>query len=402
MDGGISMGSQDEVRFRPNTGSLVQTKEGLLAATLEQLPLRWSYLPSEMIEITANRHLSRPGPDVGFRAYFDAQKATAPEVVYHRLRDCRFYARPGGFVRLSDGSFLAETRLGRWSNKAMKDVAGVSYDPDADKVYVSAEEPPLRTLNDGLYLIGCHVAWRNYGHFILDCLSSIAPFLDEIRAGQIKLVIAPIWHEWQRSLYDLLGVPRDAIVEVNEFEVLLQDAIFPSTLSAAGTRCAHRLIADTFRVLRRNVESLPGPHPSLGGRLYLRRTEKRMLRQQQELERELVHLGFAVMEPEKYSIPDQIAIFSAATVIVGTFGAEFTNIGFADPGCTIIEIRTDVSDDPWSMHLSAQMGHQYTCIAGKLDRDQIGWTKVGDRDYMGTQIIDIDTGYIIDVVRQQL
>lgn len=397
----IASGAQSEVRFRPNTGPLVQAKEDLLAAAPDQLPLRWRYLPSEMINITADQELSRPGPNAAFRAYFEAEKATAPEVVYHRLRECRLYPRPGGFVRLSDGSFLAETRLGLWSNKAMKDVAGVSHDPGSDRLYVSKAEAPLRTL-DGPHLICCHIAWRNYGHFILDCLSAIVPFINEIRDGSIKLVIGPIWHEWQRNLFDLMGVPRDAIVEVSQMEVLLQDAIFPSTLSAAGTRCAHRLIADTFRMLRDAVAGMAGSTPAFGERLYLRRTEKRILRQQEELEGHLVQFGFTALEPEKYSIRDQIAIFSGAKMIVGTFGAEFTNIGFANPGCSIIEIRTDVSDDPWSMHLSAQMGHQYICVAGKLDHDKIGWTKVGDRDYMGTQVIDIDVDYIIGVVRQLL
>ena len=62
--------------------------------------------------------------------------------------------------------------------------------------------------------------------------------------------------------------------------------------------------------------------------------------------------------------------FNSARVIVGQLGASMLNIGFAPPGCRIIEIATDnyVMNDTW--FLAKVTGHRYSRLMVHGGRDE--------------------------------
>jgi capsular polysaccharide biosynthesis protein len=48
--------------------------------------------------------------------------------------------------------------------------------------------------------------------------------------------------------------------------------------------------------------------------------------------------GWALIAPEKLSIPDQIALFRDAEAIAGVHGSAFTNLVWSSPGARVLEL----------------------------------------------------------------
>jgi capsular polysaccharide biosynthesis protein len=178
----------------------------------------------------------------------------------------------------------------------------------------------------------------------------------------------------------MLGVPAGAVVEVHDDIVVVGDLITSSPLSSEHTRHPSRLAVDLFASLRGAAADVPVPR-GMSPRLYLRRTTKRFLTDAEGFEAFLKTRGFSIIEPETFTIAEQAAIFGQARVIVSVFGASLLNIGFAEPGCRVMEIRPETSNDPWTMHLCARMGHFYVSQVAEVRGEEVVWERLGTRDY---------------------
>jgi capsular polysaccharide biosynthesis protein len=53
--------------------------------------------------------------------------------------------------------------------------------------------------------------------------------------------------------------------------------------------------------------------------------------------------------------------------MVGVYGAGLLNIGFSNVQVHVLEIRPDVVEDPWTMHLAARLGHRYACFVCRTE-----------------------------------
>ena len=63
-----------------------------------------------------------------------------------------------------------------------------------------------------------------------------------------------------------------------------------------------------------------------------------------ELFAALAPLGFESIVPGEMSVAEQIATFSSARSIVGAHGAALTNMIFAPPGATIVELTSGATE----------------------------------------------------------
>ena len=78
--------------------------------------------------------------------------------------------------------------------------------------------------------------------------------------------------------------------------------------------------------------------------------------------------GFEAVRPETMSLSDQIMLFRQAEAIVAPHGSALTNLGFARPGCLVVELLMDAFVD-WSFrNLAALMKLRYDCVLGRARR----------------------------------
>lgn len=198
------------------------------------------------------------------------------------------------------------------------------------------------------------LAWGgtfNYGHFLLDGLSSLLA-LDELGLLARCPPLAPPLAPWQRDLLRL-GFAGLAVTETAAPVVRLRQAAFATSMD-------HFLNAPNTLLLRLRRRMLGGgPTAKGGGRwLYLSRRghPMRVMINEAELETALRDRGFTVLQPERLSVADQLAQFRAATVIVGPTGAAFANALFAPERALVVDIQPENFRSDWIAHLRRMIG----------------------------------------------
>ena len=80
--------------------------------------------------------------------------------------------------------------------------------------------------------------------------------------------------------------------------------------------------------------------------------------------------GFTVIEPEKYSIREQIELFAQAGAIIGPQGAGIQNCLWSPPGCKVLEFISPryFSGVYWT--LTESVGQEYGLVTGQTDPNE--------------------------------
>jgi capsular polysaccharide biosynthesis protein len=258
-----------------------------------------------------------------------------------------------------------------------------------------------------------HAGGYNYGHWLVDCLPGAIAFLSELREGRLKLAAPPL-SGWQARTLILLGVPPGGVSEVLRPAVRCADLVF-SSLHGMRDRVRHdafirlttqriaegetlypkrepvlspgrgarvpdimgsSLVRGVFDTLRASVDP-PRTGPQI---IYVSRegviTSRRMTNEA-ELVSALEGRGATIVHPEDLTIDEQIRTFSNARVIIGPIGAGLSNMGFAPPGCCIVEILPSNCTDVWNLNLASIVRHRYAYVLASVPEGQITPVDVG-------------------------
>lgn len=115
--------------------------------------------------------------------------------------------------------------------------------------------------------------------------------------------------------------------------------------------------ADLRRLRARFLHDRPAP--PLGRRLYLQRTGRRRVANEDALLPVLRRHGVVVVEDGRFGVADQVALFRDAELVVAPHGAGLTNLVWAQQGTRVLELLTaGFAPDPFR-YLCAAMGHQH-------------------------------------------
>jgi capsular polysaccharide biosynthesis protein len=104
----------------------------------------------------------------------------------------------------------------------------------------------------------------------------------------------------------------------------------------------------------KDIEPTAGP-----AWIYLKRTGKRKLLNEAEIEDYLFSLGFETVSCDNISVSMQAGIFNNADIVIGPHGAAFTNIVFCKPGTKIIEFFSPKWINPCYWTVCCEMGLAY-------------------------------------------
>jgi hypothetical protein len=211
---------------------------------------------------------------------------------------------------------------------------------------------------------------NNYWHFLMDALPRLS-MLEHFPADTGILVRGPL-APWQRELLGLLGV-LGRVREVTESRLCVEDYYFASPTAMTGTWnpvavafLRERLLAPVIRAVSvfrgRSSDSFgclsseavvkkvlyPGlkNHSVENGsakKIFIARGSdwNRGIRNQDEVILFFEERGWTILEPEKFSVKEQIRIFSQAEAVCGLHGSALTNILWAPPGCRVLELCAD-------------------------------------------------------------
>jgi hypothetical protein len=212
-------------------------------------------------------------------------------------------------------------------------------------------------------------AWSgNHYHFINDLLPRLLLVPDEIRKE--RTLILPDCEYLQKNALTVLALFSLSFKEIrfikqNEL-FLIKDVIFISRVTHIGNTHSTLFAELRLRYLQNKKESVKGMD-----RIYIKRrnTSIRIVLNEAEVE-ELLTNTFNVKSVyfEDFSLAEQFAIASSASLMIGMHGAGLTNMVTMAPGSSLIEFRRDglhTSHPYW--HMASALGIHYAPFFGEPD-----------------------------------
>ncbi|MBP1178534.1 DUF563 domain-containing protein [Methylobacterium sp. PvR107] len=273
----------------------------------------------------------------------------APPQYVARFKDCLTFPRSN--IVLQGNRLIYDLAAHPLSGIAdIKD--GVNPDQVMTAVYGAGralvEEPAeTQSLDAGLMLFGLQS--KNYGHWLLEFVPRMLWFNDRACPSDFPICIDDHMPDSHRQIVELLDergrqilpLPARAarfrelgVAPVPTFfpfdsrpGVPVYDAVWPEDVLAAMRRKVLERLSEQGTDLRRT-----------GRRIILSRRgfAQRQLVNEAEIIAALAPHGFEVVYPEKLTFPEQVAIYHAADVIVGSASSALTNCIFCNPHARII------------------------------------------------------------------
>jgi len=262
--------------------------------------------------------------------------------------------------------------------------------------YTSPERHGYRALSRGIALPpaapgsvhvrrGIHVsvlagAEADFDHAMLNGLARLSAVPDNYLAAAETLLV-PRGGAGQTEMLGFLDLPPSiGVRQVGPEETLLiETLVLP--LSVCGEVAFHPCVLEFFHRVSANV---PPAARRLPRRFAIDRRgpSRRGLLNETDVLQALVRQGFVPVRLEELSLAEQICLFRQAEAIVAPQGVGLASLGFARPGCIVIELIPDCRVDWRFRHLAALARLNYDCVLGRarkpwpgLDDDsgQIAW-----------------------------
>lgn len=255
------------------------------------------------------------------------------------------YAPEFGAVITADGNVL-HSSIGEalYLTPTLSALPGVVLEEGGPTLYAPADTPELASAS-------VFMAWGgrfNYGHFLLDCLSSLQALIEADLIDRYPAIAPPLtsWH--RQALRLMLGAKAEDIREIPAPLLFVDDLVF-------ATGMDHFLHGPNTPLdsVRERMLAAAAPGSGVSKRVYLSRQglEKRRMVNEADLEAALAERGFDIIAPETMSVAAQIALFRDAHTIVGPTGAAFANCLFCSPGAKVFEIQPSNFTGIWSRGL---------------------------------------------------
>lgn len=260
-------------------------------------------------------------------------------VCLFRLRDA-YFVPAFGIVFSAEGEVMRRSMA--QAAATTPDLALLPHTERAGEETMIRLPPDVRALDRTIVSMPLG-AISNYGHFVLDCLPTVASVVDEPELDGYRFAF-PTLKPWQRRHLELLGVEDPLELQMIDScgpILRVSDVVWSSCMASF----LHRPNT-TYRVVRDKQLARKSPTPLSFEKVYITRrgfvssdgTTKRIFLSEEALERRLRQLGFVIIDPVQYTIDEQIDIFRHAKVVVGCSGAGLANVLYCQPGATVVEI----------------------------------------------------------------
>ncbi|KQP07253.1 hypothetical protein ASF28_14755 [Methylobacterium sp. Leaf99] len=228
---------------------------------------------------------------------------------------------------------------------------------------IEADQVPLLP---GTHLCLLTPGAGNYWHALIDGVARLS-VVPGARMDAIETILFSSDAIGQEEFLGLAGLPRSvALRPVQPGETFrVETLVLPWDLH--GVFDYHPVLNGFFDTVLR--------HHTLDGRnrierLYIDRrgSQQRRLLNEDEVVTALEAMGFVPVRLEDLTIDRQVALFRQAAIIVSPHGAGLTNIGFASPGCIVIELMMDAYLNWCFRRIAALRGLDYDCAIGTAQR----------------------------------
>lgn len=210
--------------------------------------------------------------------------------------------------------------------------------------------------------------YRNYGHFLVDCVTVMAMASSAGLSDGTTIVIGcyehPAMERVVRRTIEEFFPGAEVLVhpdnEVWEFDTLWYVA--PLHVPPLFK------LPDGLRAVRTHLISSVNTSFTSTRRLFVSRgnSGNRLLLNENELLGLCVKCGFDLVFPERLSLTEQAALFHDAQIVVGVKGAALSNAMFMSQGAALIVLSPADFPDPFFWDICGQLNVAYVEIFGSV------------------------------------
>jgi capsular polysaccharide biosynthesis protein len=289
------------------------------------------------------------------------------ETLVCRARNVYALPRFGVVIRQDGGVFRLTAGEARNKYPDLAGLPGVTATPQ-DPVWSSPDSCETLTRANVFLAFG---GLFNYGHFLLDCLTSLLAMEE---AGLDAPALAPPLKRWQREFL-ALAFPAITLHETRSAIVRLEEAAFASPMH----HFLHRPNALIVRLRDRLLASAPSGRGVKRVYLSRRGLAQRYMIGERALEADLARRGFTVARPETMSVADQIALVRNAQTLIAPAGAALANALFLPPGAQVFEIQPVNFASQWVRQMCAVTSVEwfgYFCASPAPEREAPALTRL--------------------------
>lgn len=278
-------------------------------------------------------------------------------------RDLLFTHDQSFYDRRARRKFLARLAL---PNSFDNEHTGLVPTSTTDRFRLPPANRPLHRM-DGTVVLLCSAEPTNYGSFLFRVLPKLIGLRPNVARHRFMLWSNPA-DTWHRAFLNLLGVPDANILHHDPNERYdIAHAIMPSQRNPGAfldteTSAFYAQIRADFGT------------PRTPRRIYVSRQAynrlpavTRVLLNEAELIERLRAKGFDIVEPERLTPAQQIAVFSSADLVVGPAGSGMFNTVFCHPGARVIDIESEPHWVYTHANLFASLGLRYGIFEGVAD-----------------------------------
>jgi capsular polysaccharide biosynthesis protein len=186
----------------------------------------------------------------------------------------------------------------------------------------------------------------NYAHWLTEVLPRIAALARHGVHASVPLIVDTDLHpNIMRSIALVAGpevtihrLAPDQVVRVGVLHNVSPAGYIPFKLRPKSQGAICQALGEMIASLRRHAG---GDGEGEGGRpklLIRRNSAMRRLVNEEAVAEAMVARGFVVIEPERMSLEEQVALYSRARMVVGATGAAVANLIFCQPDCPTVVI----------------------------------------------------------------
>lgn len=304
-----------------------------------------------------------------------------------RLRNA-YYFPHYGILASSDGFTMeTTTREAEWAAPGLNGLPFITKDVDGLALSIPPDVKRIRRAT-------VTVPWgaiHNYGHFVLDCLPA-ATLMHSVSISQGYDFVAPPLTEWQRRHFVLAGISK--IKELRDMTYLVEDVLFTNCMD----HFLHVLNVNA-RFMRDVQLKNRKPSKFAPRKIYIsRRGHKRVFLSEAIIEERVKRLSFAVVDPSRFSVDEQIGMFAAAETVVGCAGAAFANVLYCAPGTRVIEIQPSNMFSYWVRNVCSIVGIQWMPFFCEASAQEEVLVAGVPRKEMGGSF-DVDVDQLFEFIR---
>lgn len=189
-----------------------------------------------------------------------------------------------------------------------------------------------------------------YGHWLVDILPKLHLLqLLGIDLARETLLLPEDTPEFGLAWLRALGIHPGRIVTYHPTDEIpvFDELVVPFPLRTNSRTSP--LFAPAAQHLVARLTGLAGrPSPVANGRIYLSRQRSgrmaRLLSNWEGVEELARQYGYTVVYPETMSLPDQLAMFGSARMVMGQYGSAMHGTMFAPAGCAVCALRGTLID----------------------------------------------------------